>query len=68
MDKHQLVTITITTAVTVVVREAINWLFAWAKIRATSETTKAKAKQYSTPTIGKLFGTFAAYHLESGSS
>jgi hypothetical protein len=44
MDRHQLVTIAITALVSVTAKEVLTWLVAWAKIKAASETIKAKTK------------------------
>jgi hypothetical protein len=45
MDTKQLVTIAVTAAVSVIAKEAITWLFTWAKTKSTSETSKAVAKK-----------------------
>ncbi len=45
MDKHQLVTIATTAAISVIVREIFGWLVAWAKIRSTTDTAKANIKK-----------------------
>jgi len=44
MDRKQLVTIAITAVVSVIARELLSWVIAWAKITAQTETAKAKAR------------------------
>ena len=45
MDKHQLVTIAITAVISVTAKELLTWVFRRAKIIATTDTTKKKARQ-----------------------
>jgi hypothetical protein len=44
MDKNQLVTIAVTTAVTVIIREVLTWLVAFVKSTATREVIRAKLR------------------------
>ena len=44
MDKKQLVTIAITAVVSVIAREIFSSFMAWAKIKAQTETAKARAR------------------------
>jgi hypothetical protein len=49
MDRGQLITITITAVITVAFKEVFTTLVAWAKIKATTDTTKQKAKKLFSP-------------------
>jgi hypothetical protein len=54
MDRHTVVTIALTAAITTTVSAVIKWLWAWFKNKAASETTKAKVRKTFNKTVGKL--------------
>jgi hypothetical protein len=54
MDRKQLVTIAITAVLSVIAKEFFNWFVAWAKIKAQTDTAKAKARTIFNKTNRKI--------------